>query len=325
MPEGKDKLEITVRYKDIKQTISGSPDAVTRAYFDVINKMIPGFEIVSDLFASPNILEIANRLRKFIALYGKRVVVLRSDIGTEDSVSLALIGKYIGFRLNRTNKDTMTLDEIIDATGKRKNSIVATLGRLAKSGALEEISAGEFRMIEPKVDQYTISRLPKLWTWKITDFTGRNQKLPETTQNNIAFTIGYESQSLDGFLKILKDKDVQLLIDVRKDPYSKFDTSFSEGILSKIVLESKIRYIHIPELGVDYNERQKLKESHDYESYFKLYSDYLDKNPDLVSLTQSLLENNNACLMCYEKDYRRCHRMILADKLNQKGFVFVHL
>lgn len=325
MPNRDDKLEITIRYKDIKQTLTGSPDAVTRAYFDVVKKMIPGFEIVSDLIASPNLLEIANRLRKVIAFYGQRVIVLRSDIGIEDSVSLALIGKYLGFKLNQTSKDTMTTEEIMDATGKSRKSVAAALARLASPGSVEKIADREFRITEPKVDQFVFTRLPKLWTWKMTDFARGNERSTETGTNHIAFTVGYEGRNLDEFLKILKDSDVRVLVDVRKDPYSKFDKSFSEGLLSGIVMKSNIRYIHLPELGVDYSERQKLKESHDYESYFKLYSEYLDENLDIVSFLQSILSTNVSCLMCYEKDYKRCHRMVLADKLSQRGFVFVHL
>ena len=101
--------------------------------------------------------------------------------------------------------------------------------------------------------------------------------------------------------------------------------SYTEGTLSRIAADARIKYIHLPELGVDYNMRQELKSTHDYETYFKRYSEYLDKNPDLPTFLATLSKNNIICLMCYEKDFRRCHRSILANKLEELGVTFHHM
>lgn len=44
-----EKLEVTIKYNNFKQVISGSPETVTREYFNVLSKVIPAFDIVSDL------------------------------------------------------------------------------------------------------------------------------------------------------------------------------------------------------------------------------------------------------------------------------------
>ena len=40
-----EKLEVTIKYNNLKQTISGSPENVTREYFNVLSKVIPAFDI----------------------------------------------------------------------------------------------------------------------------------------------------------------------------------------------------------------------------------------------------------------------------------------
>lgn len=326
MSSRKDLLEVTVRYKGLKQTISGPPDAVTRVYFDIIGKLIPSFDVASGLIERPNLLEIASKLKRIVSLYKDRVIVLRDDIGTRDAVLLALIGKYMSFKLNQAKKDTMTMSEIIEATGKTKRNVTSVLRQLVANNSIEKTAEDEFRITDSKVFQYTLKRLPSLRFRKMTDFTRRYSAPTEDSDfDMVGFTVGYEGRNIDELTKVLKEHGVQMLVDVRRDAYSKYNKSFNEGTLSKKLTESKIRYVHLPELGVDYVERQKLKETRDYDNYFKKYSNYIDKNPDLISLLTELSRYDTICLMCYEKDFKRCHRRVLASKLSDKGLMFVHI
>ena len=319
-----EKLEITIKYNEIKQTISGSPEAVTKEYFNFLSKIIPAFDIASDLVAKPSIADMAERLKGSVCLYGPRVIILKSDLGTEDAVLLALVSKYISFGLRIATGDSIMLQEIVEVTGKQRKKVVDILKRLESTGAVDRINEDKFRITDWKAYEYILKKLPDTKTAKITDFTTKDEKLP-LPHKGIAFTIGYEGRNLDQFLKTLKDEGIEVLVDVRKDAYSNRDKSFNEGSLSRTAANARIKYIHLPELGVDYAQRQELKSTHDYEGYFKQYSDYLEKNPDIVSFVGDLSKNSTVCLMCYEKDFRRCHRMVLADKLEKKGIVFRHL
>jgi hypothetical protein len=319
-----EKLEVTIKYNEIKQTISGSPDIVTREYFNFLSKVIPAFDVALDLVARPSISEMAARLKGSVHLYGQRVIILKKVLNTEDAVLLALVSKYVGFGLKATLGDSMSLEEIIEATEKPKKSVTIVLDKLGSTGAIEQIDQDKFRISDWKAYEYILKRLPDTKTAKITDF-GTEKEKPVLPPKGVAFTIGYEGRDPNQFLKALEDGKIEVLVDVRKDAYSNRDKSFSEGSLSRILANAKIKYIHVPELGVDYAQRQELKSNHDYEGYFKQYSDYLEKNPDLVSFLNDLSKSNTVCIMCYEKDFRRCHRMVLADKLEKEGMVFHHL
>jgi len=169
---------------------------------------------------------------------------------------LSLTTKYVGFGLKLTVNDSMSLQELLDSTGKTKRSTEKVLDKLKSTNAIEQLLEG---------------------------------------------------------------------VDVRKDAYSKQDVSYSEGALSRILADAKIKYIHVPELGVDYNLREELRSTHDYETYFNRYMDYLEKNSNLTELVAGLAKNNVICLMCYEKDFRRCHRSVLANKLQELGITFYHM
>lgn len=316
-----ERLEITIKYNGFKQTISGSPENVTKEYFNVLSKVLPAFDVISGLTFKPNLIDMAAKLNGSAHLYKDRVFILNRNLLVEDSVLLALVAKYIGFGLKLTSNDSMSLQEILDSTGKTKKSIVRIIDKLKSTNAVEQLLEGRYRILDWKAYDYVLRKLPDKKNIKLTDFVKEDSALESRLP---AFTIGYEGQEPGQFLKLLSNEGIEILVDVRKDAYSKQDTSYSEGTLSRIAAEARIKYIHLPELGVDYNIRQELKSTHDYEAYFKRYSEYLEKNSDLVAFVAKLAKNSVICLMCYEKDFRRCHRSILANKLEELGITFLH-
>jgi hypothetical protein len=318
-----ERLEITIKYNDFKQTISGSPENVTKEYFNVLSKVIPAFDVISGLTVRPNLTDMAAKLRGSAHLYKDRVFILKKNPAPEDAILLALVAKYIGFGLKLTSNDSMTLQEILDSTGKTKKSIMRILEKLKSTNAVEQLLEGRYRILDWKAYDYVLRKLPDKKNIKLTDFVKEDSELFEYRLP--AFTVGYEGREPSQFLKSLSNEGIDILVDVRKDAYSKQDMSYSEGTLSRIAADARIKYIHLPELGVDYDLRQELKSTHDYETYFKRYAEYLERNADLTTFLAGLSKNNVICLMCYEKDFRRCHRSILANKLEELGITFHHM
>jgi hypothetical protein len=314
-----ERLEITIKYNDYKQTIIGSPERVTKEYFNVLSKVIPAFEVVSGLAFGPDLAEMASKLKGLVHIYKDRIFILKGTT-LEDKILLSLTAKYVGFGLKLTVYDSMSLQELLDATGKTKKSIEKVLDKLKSTNSVEQLLEGKYRILDWKAYDYVLKKFPEKNNMKRPDFLKKDAEL-----HNPVFTIGYEGQEPSQFIKKLHDEEIDILVDVRKDAYSKQDVSYTEGTLSRILAEARIKYIHIPELGVDYNLREELKSTHDYETYFKRYMEYLEKNSNLTEFVAGLAMNNVICLMCYEKDFKRCHRSILANKLEKRGLTFYHM
>lgn len=316
------RLEITVRYKGLKETISGSPESVTKQYLTFLSKVIPAFEVISNLKFNPGLIDMASRLKGSVHIYKGRVFILKKNLLLTDSILLVLVAKYVSFGLNLTANDSMSLQEILDSTGKTKKSIVRVLNKLLSTKAIEQLLDGRYRILDWKAYDYLLKKLPSKKSIRLTDFVSKDGSQNSSTV--AAYTVGYEGKGSDQFFKMLRDENVEVLVDVRKDAYSKQDASYSEGNLSRIAAESKIKYIHLPELGIDHKLRQELRKTNDYQSYFKRYLDYLQKHSDLVEFIANLAKNNRLCLMCYEKNFKRCHRSVLAEKLEEFGITFLH-
>lgn len=129
------------------------------------------------------------------------------------------------------------------------------------------------------------------------------------------FTIGYEGKSIEAFINTLLQNGIKLLCDVRKNPLSR-KFGFSKSKLKHIAETVGIKYVHIPELGIETDKRRTLKTPDDYKA---LFDDYATTLPTLTSCLETvysqLRSNNRIALMCYEKDALMCHRHVVRDYL----------
>jgi uncharacterized protein (DUF488 family) len=130
------------------------------------------------------------------------------------------------------------------------------------------------------------------------------------------YTKGYQGESMESFFADLKSNNIQLLVDVRQNPFS-FKKGFSKNQVELLSTQHGISYVHLKELGTPIPLRTMLKETGDYKEFFRSYEEiveeYLDSIEDLVALAQT----TNICLLCFEKDHRMCHRDIIAKKVEE--------
>ncbi len=105
------------------------------------------------------------------------------------------------------------------------------------------------------------------------------------------YSIGYSLSSLANFIKVLKDREIAVLVDVRTRPTSR-NRSFNKTILRSALEHNGIRYLHDPRLGGKTGERGS-----EYEK--ALHSLQVMEYPD---------EHINIAFMCLERKPEECHR-----------------
>lgn len=161
----------------------------------------------------------------------------------------------------------------------------------------------------------------------------------EKPEQNTLFTIGYEGISIDAYINKLLANHIKTLVDVRKNAYSnKF--GFSKKEIQYCLEKAGIKYIHIPELGIESEKRQELKTaksslSSGYDLFGngvrnienKLFEDYKANLPSkqkyINKLLQILESEKLVAITCFEADYKCCHRHVLSESL--RGVEVVHI
>ncbi len=145
-------------------------------------------------------------------------------------------------------------------------------------------------------------------------FSNEKQKYTQTSQ--VLFTIGYEGKSIEAFINTLIQNNIRLLCDVRKNPLSR-KFGFSKRKIERITKNVGIKYIHMPDLGIESNKRSSLETMEDYQHLFQDYArNLMNVEPQLERLYSLLCLNVRIALMCYEKDAVMCHRHVIRDYID---------
>ena len=130
------------------------------------------------------------------------------------------------------------------------------------------------------------------------------------------FTIGYEGLSLEKYINKLLINDVHVLCDVRKNAFSQ-KYGFTKGTLKMACEGVGIKYVHVPQLGIESEERQELKTQADYDRLFGRYEATTLRNnwEYLLQVRDIIRENGRVALTCFEADPKQCHRSRVAKAL----------
>lgn len=141
---------------------------------------------------------------------------------------------------------------------------------------------------------------------------------PQNDEHKL-FTIGYEGIKAEEYMNKLLQKDIQLLIDVRKNSMSmKF--GFNKSQLRRMCNNLGIKFIHIPELGIESDKRKNLDTKADYEELFNEYEQEIlpQRKKQLKRLYSLFKKYDRVAITCFEKEHKSCHRHKVSDHLQNE-------
>ena len=135
-------------------------------------------------------------------------------------------------------------------------------------------------------------------------------------------TVGHSNHSLEHFRGLLGCFDVDVLVDVRSHPYSRFAAHFNREVLAAAVRASGRKYLF---LGRELGGRPEGDEFYDDEGHV-LYG-HVSRSALFKSGLERLergLRAHRVAVMCSEEDPSDCHRRLLVARVLLERGISVH-
>lgn len=132
------------------------------------------------------------------------------------------------------------------------------------------------------------------------------------------FTIGHSNRTIEAFVALLREADVDLVIDVRASPGSRYNPQFNGGTLKASLAAADVAYRHMPDLGGRRGSGPIVSPNgHWPEGAFRNYADHATTPEFRAALDQVVQQaaRRRPAVMCAEADWQHCHRRIIADYL----------
>ena len=140
------------------------------------------------------------------------------------------------------------------------------------------------------------------------------------------YTIGYEKARLEDVVTTLRGAGVETLIDVRDRPISR-RPGFSKRQLAASLEEAGIFYLGLRALGTP-PEGREAGRGGDWDRFWSIVEDRLGSAEAELAFHEAAEAalTGPSCLLCYEADWRHCHRRRVAEILAARhGFELRHL
>jgi uncharacterized protein (DUF488 family) len=144
------------------------------------------------------------------------------------------------------------------------------------------------------------------------------------------FTIGHSTRSIGEFVDLLKNAEVQRVVDVRTVPRSRANPQYNRDELPAALSEFHIAHEHIAALGGLRGRKREVPPAVNAfweNKSFHNYADYAmgeDFHSGLTRLRE-LGHAERCAIMCAEAVWWRCHRRIIADYLLAAGDMVFHI
>ena len=142
------------------------------------------------------------------------------------------------------------------------------------------------------------------------------------------YTIGHSTRSLDELVAALEAHGVSTLVDIRAFPMSRRLPHFNRESLELELPKHGIEYVWMKELG---GHRKRIRDDSPNTGLrndsFRNYADFM-LTPEFVGAIDTLLkisERGKAAIMCAERVYFQCHRMLVSDYLTAHGHTVLHI
>ncbi|HXR95344.1 MAG TPA: DUF488 domain-containing protein [Rhizomicrobium sp.] len=144
------------------------------------------------------------------------------------------------------------------------------------------------------------------------------------------FTIGHSNRTIDDFLALLREADIQGVADIRKIPKSRTNPQFNRDTLPGSLAARGIAYEHIAALGGRRGREKGVAQEVNRlwtNGSFHNYADYALSQAFADGLAHLREEGHQrrTAMMCSEAVWWRCHRRIVADHLIAHGEAVFHI
>ena len=146
----------------------------------------------------------------------------------------------------------------------------------------------------------------------------------ENESSREIYTIGHSNHPIERFLELLERHAIEVLVDIRSNPFSRFSRHFSHDPLKIAIQNSGLKYLY---LGKELGGKPKEAEFYDPDGHID-YARIAQSDGFAEGLDRLVAgsERYRCAIMCSEENPIECHRRrLVGPVLVQRGLELKHI
>jgi uncharacterized protein (DUF488 family) len=142
------------------------------------------------------------------------------------------------------------------------------------------------------------------------------------------YTLGHSTRTFDQLIAALQAHGIVMLADIRSFPMSRRMPHFNRESLERELPRFGRTYVWMKELG---GRRKKSRDDSPHTGLrnesFRNYADYMltSEFEEAITRLLAIAAQTETAIMCAERLYFQCHRMLVSDYLTACGHIVLHI
>ncbi len=148
-------ITVHVKYGGVEQTFTGNVDDVWISVNRFFSDVVPAFDIARKVMLTVDLASLVEDFKDVVAIApeGPELLISTEKLTDSETLQLYLLAAYLGYRLGRLPRETMTRDELQAKLGKNIKITATRLGELVKHGDAVKTEDGSYRITTKAVVQ----------------------------------------------------------------------------------------------------------------------------------------------------------------------------
>ena len=145
-------------------------------------------------------------------------------------------------------------------------------------------------------------------------------RMPE----GLIWSVGHSNHALPALLALLEPQEIEVVADVRSQPFSRFNPQFNRDAFRSAVVGAGLQYVF---LGDELGGRPPESELYDHEGHV-LYGELANNARFLTGIERLIsgAQQFNVAMLCSEEAPMDCHRrLLIARVLAGRGVEVMHI
>lgn len=138
------------------------------------------------------------------------------------------------------------------------------------------------------------------------------------------YTIGHSAHAWEDFAALLKEHRINVVVDLRSAPYSRFAPQFDHEVLERKLAEAGVKHLF---LGAELGGRPSGPQYYDKEGHVLYGRMTADREFQAgIERLERGIAGFRVALLCGEEDPAHCHRRLLVGRvLAERGHELLHI
>lgn len=148
-------VTVHVKYGDVEHTFTGDVNDVWINVNKFFGETIPTFDIAKKITLAVDLARLIEDFKDVIAIApeGPEILQPKEKLTDSEVLQLYLLATYVGFKLGKLSRETITREELQAKLGKSMKITTTRLGELVKQGMVAKTEEGNYKITTIAITQ----------------------------------------------------------------------------------------------------------------------------------------------------------------------------